>query len=117
MGRRRLVRIGAITLSLAGQNALAQPVPPPQSQVSAHCVGRVYATDRLVCTNPDLRALDAEMLELWTLVAELRRQSQADQVAWFRRRSLCAFDPDHRACAMTAYRERIATLRAALDQP
>lgn len=117
MARRRRVLLVIIALWCGVQAAMAQQVPPPVSQVSADCVAPVYATDRLVCADPVLRPLDTEMLDLWDRISATRNGNQAEQVAWFRRRSLCAFDPDHRACAMTAYLERIATLRAALDQP
>jgi uncharacterized protein len=106
-----------IALWCGAQTPMAQPVPSPVSQVSADCAFPVYATDMLVCADPVLRGLDAEMLELWNQVAAVHKRWQAEQEAWFRRRSLCAFDPDHRACAMTAYRERIIALRAARDQP
>ena len=117
MARGRGVLLVIIALWCGLQAAMAQQVPPPVSQVSADCVAPVYATDMLVCADPALRALDTEMLELWDRIAKTRKRSEAEQAAWFRRRSLCAFDPDHRACVVTAYRTRITDLRAALDAP
>jgi uncharacterized protein len=63
-----------------------------------------------------LRALDAELARLWAR-ADLARADAAAREAqtdWFRQRSLCAFETDHRACAKRSYRVRIAALRALL---
>lgn len=39
---------------------------------------------------------------------------RAAQAEWFRNRSLCAFDADHRGCVVAAYHSRIAALLALL---
>jgi uncharacterized protein len=105
-------------IGLTGGTCLAQGVPPPVSQVSADCVAPVYATDLLVCSDATLRALDAQLQRLWFMAEGRHRLDDAERAAqaeWFRNRSLCAFDADHRACAVTAYHGRIATLLALLD--
>lgn len=91
-------------------------LPPPPYQETANCAQPTYATDHLVCNDPELRALDADLAR--HLAA--RRATGGvptspfieDQGAWLRRRSLCAFKPDHRACALAAYRVRAIELEA-----
>jgi uncharacterized protein len=74
----------------------------------------------LVCDDPELRALDAELAQLW---ARVEADPDGDpaaaeaQAAWFRERSLCAFEDDHRGCAEAAYRARIDTLRGGATLP
>ena len=108
----------AIVMGLAGGTCLAQGVPPPGAQVSADCAAPVYATDLLVCSDATLRALDAQMLRFWVM-AEARHglddSERAAQVEWFRNRSLCAFDANHRGCVVAAYHSRITALLALLD--
>lgn len=107
-----------LALSLTGARCDAQNVPPPGEQVAADCAAPIYATDQLVCSDATLRALDTQMLRLWRM-AEARHRGNGDgrdaQIAWFRSRSLCAFESDHRACVVTSYHNRIATLRALVD--
>jgi hypothetical protein len=110
----------AMVLSNAGGAAAAPPVPPPADQISADCKAATYATDQLVCSDPTLLALDTEMARLWARVeAEGRLDSdgRSAQMSWFRQRSLCAFDGDHRGCAIAAYRARIAALLALIGAP
>lgn len=95
-------------------------VAPPADQTTADCAAPTYATDMLVCDDPDLRALDAKLAQIW---AQAEARSGGDpaaadeQAAWFRERSLCAFQENHRACAESAYRARIAALQAAGTSP
>jgi uncharacterized protein len=108
----------AFALGLAGNGCLAQGVPPPVAQVSADCAAPVYATDLLVCSDPTLRALDAQLLRLWFMAEGRQRLDDAERAAqseWFRSRSLCAFDTDDRGCVVAAYHSRIAALLALLD--
>lgn|GEM_PF-3694496 len=105
--------------TLAGY-AAGQSVPPPVEQISADCRSAVYATDQLVCADATLRALDAEMRGLWTRAALAGQVSDTDfsaQSDWFRQRSLCAFEADHRRCALTVYSQRIAELREKFAGP
>jgi uncharacterized protein len=109
--------IAAVWPLVAASDSVA-PIAPPVEQVSADCTAPTYATDRLVCADPGLRALDAELERLWARaeaagrVAVSVQQAQAD---WFRQRSLCAFRDDHRGCVEGAYRARIAELRRIAD--
>lgn len=108
----------AFAIGLTGGTCLAQGVPPPVAQVSADCAAPVYATDLLVCSDPTLRALDAQLLRFWVMAEGRHRLDDAERAAhaeWFRNRSLCAFDADHRGCVVAAYHSRIATLLALLD--
>lgn len=112
---RRLIAAGVL-LAAAGIVACHEPraVPPPLEQATADCVSPSYATDVLVCGDPDLRALDGELARIWRIVTADRDTGQRErdaQVAWFRRRSLCAFQTDHAACVEAAYRARIAELQ------
>lgn len=107
-----------LALALTTGPCHAQAVPPPGEQVASDCAAPVYATDQLVCSDAALRSLDAQMLRLWRM-AEARHRGNGTlreaQVAWFRSRSQCAFKSDHRACVVTAYQSRIATLLALID--
>ncbi|WP_226019553.1 hypothetical protein [Novosphingobium sp. FKTRR1] len=97
--------------AFANQSDLA-PVPPPQEQTTADCAHPVYASDQLVCADPSLRQLDQQLAD------RLRTTSLDDalllegDVLWFRRRSRCAFQTDHRQCLLTAYNERLGLLSA-----
>jgi uncharacterized protein len=108
-----LCAMSALTV-VAAPGEAAQPIAPPTDQVSADCAAPAYATDQLVCADPVLRALDAEVADLWArLVAAGRadasvREAQSD---WFRRRSLCAFRQDHYRCSENSYRTRIEARR------
>jgi uncharacterized protein len=107
----------AFAIGLIGGTCLAQGVPPPVAQVSADCSAPVYATDRLVCSDATLRALDVQMLRSWVMAEGRHRLDDRERVAqaeWFRNRSLFAFDADHRGCAVAAYHSRIAALLALL---
>lgn len=91
---------------------------PPLDQVTADCNHSAYATDQLVCGDSVLQTLDAEMAKK---VAQVEQRALwpgtvwfEDQKAWFKRRSLCAFEQDQRDCAAAAYRTRLVELGAAL---
>jgi hypothetical protein len=95
----------------------APPVPPPLPQQVADCRSPVYASDMLVCADPDLRRLDAD---LTTLLAEAPHPAgpwMEPQDAWFRRSRMCAFRPDHAGCLSAAYMERIGVLRPTQPSP
>lgn len=87
---------------------LAQAVPPPVEQVTANCARPVYATDQLVCGDPELRAIDLELATALGGGGATSSPWLEPQTEWFKRRSRCAFAADHRACAISAYRERLA---------
>jgi uncharacterized protein len=111
-----MTSIIAAALSLALQQSA---VPPPVEQFTADCATPVYASDQLICSDPELLEAEAQIVELW-------RIAQPDwsvgpyieqQDAWFRRRALCAFQTKHRACLVGANAERIAVLSSATQGP
>jgi hypothetical protein len=108
----------AIWLGGGMQAGSAPPaaIPPPPYQETANCAQPTYATDHLVCDDPELRALDADLARrlaaLHTTGGVPASPFIEDQGAWLRRRSLCAFKPGHRACALAAYRVRTIELEA-----
>lgn len=82
------------------------------------CAHSVYATDQLVCTDSALRTLDTEMTQR---VAQMGQRTPWRDAAWFEnqhkwlsRRSRCAFQQDHRACATAAFCSRLIELDAVL---
>ena len=93
-------------------------VPPPPGQGAANCDSPTYASDVLVCSDPQLRALDTRMLDAWSsldLASVLAPAAWVEQQQeWFKRRSLCAFSERHADCVRDAYIERIAVLEALL---
>ena len=94
--------------------AQAAPIAPPLPQSLADCTHPVYATDQLVCSDPQLRVLDQSLAELLTdyRLDEQLEPGLEDQQAWFRRSRMCAFQKDHVGCVGEAYRDRIAILKA-----
>ena len=122
---RSLIKIPALTKSigkrlgsLAGLLlawALACPaaaIPPPPGQVSANCESPTYASDQLVCNDPELAALDQLLASLVALGMSQTESGAADQSDedWFQSSRLCAFEADHRACLLKAYCKRISLL-------
>jgi uncharacterized protein len=107
-----------VLVGCAAPNAGAPPpaVPPPPEQTAADCGSPTYASDVLVCGDPELRMLDARMRDAWAaldfpsvVAADAWVEAQQD---WFKRRSLCAFSEQHAGCVRDAYVERIAVLEA-----
>lgn len=114
--RRRVEPSWLLALLIAGANtSAAQPalVPPPLEQVQADCARPQYASDTLVCGDAELRAADAQVAALASTLPPLAADAiWEDQAGWLRRRSLCAFKTDHRACLVAAYADRRAVLTA-----
>lgn len=105
-----------LVVLLASPAATAQPapVPPPIAQIQADCARPQYASDTLVCGDAELAALDAEVAGLAATAPALGDGAiWEDQAAWFRRRSLCAFNASHRDCLIAAYTDRRSVLIAA----
>jgi uncharacterized protein len=90
-------------------------VPPPVQQLTADCAAPVYASDQLVCEDPELRMLDARMAELlYPAPGELPEASvEGEQAEWFRQSRMCAFEPNHRECLVRAYCARLKQLTSA----
>ncbi len=100
----------ALILAASPAGGLAA-VPPPPDQTGANCAQPEYATDQLVCANADLLRLDRAMQHLLSVTPIADDANWIEpQFAWLRRRSLCAFEAAHFACALHAYTQRIAVL-------
>lgn len=119
----RQLCIAAVATAFGAASHATEPsaVPPPLAQESADCVHPVYATDQLICADPELRRLDADLV---ASVVRVHRMSGwpasplfEGQQAWFKRRSLCAFQKKHRDCVVLAYRTRIRELEALAVRP
>jgi uncharacterized protein len=113
----RAPRIAGLALAmLAALPAYGQPaaVPPPPDQPIIDCARPVYAIDTMICDDRDLGAANAEMNGLLAGLsfAGLDPDRIEPQADWVRRRALCAFQSDGRACVAGAFAERLALLRA-----
>ena len=108
----------AAWLYLIGLPALTvQAVPPPAEQIGANCAAPVYASDRLVCDDVELRAIDTANVRASAAFASLPLANGSlieANAPWFHRRSLCAFEGEHRACLLEAYGDRALILQGAL---
>lgn len=106
----------AVLPGIALATAPVAAVPPPPEQVAANCEAPTYASDTMVCADLSLHEIDARMRD--TLAAADLASVVApgawveSQDAWFRRRSLCAFNERHADCLRASYVERIAVLEA-----
>ena len=94
-------------------------VPPPLEQVTANCAAPVYASDQLICSDPELRDAEVHIGELWRTAGPNASSGPwlEPQDAWFRRRALCAFQTQHRACLLSANAERITVLSTPTQIP
>jgi hypothetical protein len=122
MGLRMVVRFlaggfGLALLAGVSPAILAQPapppVPPPIQQVRTDCSRPQYASDSLICADAALLAADRALAQM-AQPAVADDAIWEDQAMWIRRRSLCAFQPDHRACLADAYADRAAVLAGAM---
>jgi uncharacterized protein len=109
MAPRALLFTALVALSPA---AIPAAVPPPVEQRTANCIAPVFASDMLVCSDPELRALDDQLRTILAARAGIHPPGlEEDDSQWFPRRSRCAFQEAHRACLLQAYRERLALLQ------
>jgi uncharacterized protein len=118
-----LAWVGA-TLATSFAAGPANSVPPPPEQLHADCASPTYASDQLICSDPQLTAMDrqmaADLLSTGQAAIEPASPFIEAQADWIRRRSLCAMRSDHALCLEHAYDERIAVLAALgarSDQP
>ncbi len=92
----------------------AHAVPPPPDQVVADCSHPTYASDMLVCGDPELLGLDRQVADALERIRPATVATPASlletQEAWFRRRSRCAFSAQHAGCLKAAYSERVMVL-------
>jgi uncharacterized protein len=94
-------------------------LPPPLPQVTADCDQPTYASDMLVCADPELRKLDdslAQRLSELSQAVERVTVEEGDE-DWFRRSRMCAFESNHRDCLLRAYCARIVLLADAAATP
>ena len=99
--------LGCLFMCATGLNA----IPPPVDQVSADCSAPVYASDQLVCGDPELRMLDDRLRARIDSSPEVSASAWMESHSeWFKRRSLCAFEPAHRQCLLDAYADRLNTM-------
>lgn len=113
----RALRVAGVVLALLAMQpvqAAPAPVPPPPDQPAIDCARPVYAIDTMICDDRDLGAANAEVdgLLAGLSFAGLDPGWIEPQADWVRRRALCAFQPDGRACVADAFAERLAILRA-----
>lgn len=105
-------------LACAAPASAQMPVPPPVEQSTADCARPTYASDQLVCTDPELRQMDAQLAEVLRIPAALTGTSRIESDGeWFKRRSRCAFETDHRLCLLQSYRDRLALIESATQSP
>lgn len=103
--------------TLSSQSVLAQfAVPPPLEQETADCASPVYASDHLVCGDPELHLLDGRLKTSNHILPAQSSQFLESAGQWFKRRSLCAFEPNHRACLIEAYTDRLDMIAAIASQ-
>lgn len=98
------------------QAATPAAIAPPIEQSTADCTSPTYATDRLVCSNAELSALDQTLARMLTDLPSRARGTDnpwlEEQQNWFKRRSLCAFEESHLECTKRAYQTRVAEMDA-----
>lgn len=103
--------LSAWLLSSSAQTSAQMPVPPPAEQISADCARPIFASDQLVCGDTELRQLDRKLAQTVSQNAALRStEFIEDGSQWFKRRSRCAFEADHRGCLVAAYQDRITII-------
>jgi uncharacterized protein len=107
--------IAAVLMLTVQQSA----VPPPVEQFTADCAAPVYASERLICSDSELLGTEAQIADLWRAAQPNWSPGPwlEQQEAWFRRRALCAFQTEHRACLQGANAERVRVLAAASRRP
>jgi uncharacterized protein len=117
MMRRSLFGLGASLMAATPSPS----IPPPSVQLTADCRNSVYASDQFVCSDAELRMLDSQLAD--TIARFDSEVSTApdviweDHFAWLRRRSLCAFQVEHRKCLIDAYSSRQTLLEGGMIPP
>lgn len=102
------------SLSSSVQISAQAPVPPPVEQSTADCARPTYASDQLVCNDAELRVLDERLKTLLLKSSStIPGVFQESDEQWFKRRSRCAFEVEHKKCLSEAYTNRFAVLETA----
>lgn len=110
--------LSAWLLSSSVQTSAQMPVPPPVEQSTADCSRPVFASDQLVCSDRELRDLDRQLAQgLRQNTALPENDFTESDSQWFKRRSRCAFETEHRSCLLDAYQDRIAIIESAAAAP
>jgi uncharacterized protein len=93
-------------------------MPGQAAQPSFDCAEAEDATEKLVCDDGQLAAMDVELARLYELAqatpemdAHDKEELTAGELAWIDTRDDCAKAGDPRACVEAAYASRIAALR------
>jgi uncharacterized protein len=94
----------AISLILAVATIAVSTLAHAQSWCSA---SRLNSTERAICSNSELKALDRRLVSLYGQAKA--RGKDAGQVHWLRTRNSCGTDE---TCIQRSYRSRIATLES-----
>ena len=102
------------SLSSSVQISAEAPVPPPVEQSTADCARPTYASDQLVCNDAELQVLDQRLKALLVKRSPIIPGAfQESDGQWFKRRSRCAFEVEHRKCLSEAYADRFAVIETA----
>lgn len=113
--------VALFTLTSFPIHAQDPSVPPPIEQHHANCDDPTYASDMFVCQDPQLLSMDRALVDLIALSADFAIDASTPwletHAAWFRRRSLCAFQLSQKSCLISAYDERLAILTAIHSGP
>lgn len=110
--------LSAWLLSSSVQTSAQMPVPPPADQSTADCARPVFASDQLVYSDPELRDLDGQLVKgLLQNTASPENDFVENDGEWFKRRSRCAFETEHRGCLLDAYQDRVAIIKGAALAP
>lgn len=108
--------LAAFTLTQALSGAPASATPPPPPRTATDCAAKVYVIDDLVCSKPELLALDRRVGEAAAATPdganpEWPRMVEGQQ-GWYWRSRQCWKQPAARqaACLTEAYETRLAEL-------
>jgi uncharacterized protein len=102
------------SLSSSAQISAQTPVPSPVEQSTADCARPTYASDQLVCNDAELRVLDQRLEALLKQRTPIiPRAFQESDEQWFKHRSRCAFEVEHKKCLSEAYIDRVTVLETA----
>ena len=108
--------VALFTLTSFPIHAQDPSVPPPIEQHHANCDEPTYASDIFVCQDPQLLSMDRALVDLIALSTDFAFGASTPWLephyAWFKRRSLCAFQLSQKSCLISAYDERLAVLSA-----
>lgn len=88
----------------------AVPPPPNWGAAATNCAAPVYAIDRLVCEDPQLRLLDQAIGVRVSFPAPSDAALRPSHDEWYRQSRLCASQADAKGCILNAYLARLKLL-------